>query len=115
MPFLLPNIIGHSRGEPEHHLELALAGLHAKTLAQPPFQRESLPAGKSLARLPNGFNARWDKRTDVFAQMVVGEEEPFAVDVSQVIGVDEALLGLALARLAVRQLQLLPRGGCLGQ
>ena len=70
---------------------------------------------KVLPVWPDGLDARGDEGAEVVAQMVEGEEEPLAVDVGEVIGIDDALLGLLLAGLAIGQLQLLARGGGLGQ
>ena len=63
----------------------------------------------------DGLDAGGNEGADVLAQMAPGEEEPFAVDVGQMIGVHHAQFGLAAAGLAIGQLQLAALRGGFGQ
>jgi len=60
-------------------------------------------------------DARGNECAHGVAQVIEGEQEPFPVDVAEVVGVEQAGLGLAAAGLAVGHLQLPAAGGGLGQ
>src|SRR5262249_20724134 len=87
----------------------------AKAVAQALFERETLWPRKGLAGGLQGSNARRDKGANIFAQMVVSEQVPLAIDIGQVIRVDQAQLGFVLARFAVSEPELAAGGGGLGQ
>jgi hypothetical protein len=101
--------------EADQHVEIAVTRLDGKTPAQALFQRERRPARESLAGVADGFDARGNERAEVVAQMIERKEKPFAVDVGEVIRIDEALLDAPLAGFALGQLQLLARGSGFGK
>src|SRR5437870_64477 len=115
MPFLFANVVGGVFVETDDHVVFALAGLHAEAVTQTLLERELLGARKRLAGLLDLFDASRDERANVFAQVIVGKEEPFAVNIGQMIGVDDALLGLFVSRLAIGQFELTARGGGFGE
>src|SRR5947208_12650193 len=115
MPALFADIIGHQLLEANDHLKFPSSGEGAKTVAQPLFQRESVRADKDLAGRFDLQNSRRNKGADVVAQMTVGKKKPFAVNVGQMIRVNDARLGLFAARLAISQFKLFALGCRLGE
>src|SRR2546428_1852309 len=115
MPLFLLDIIGHARVKFNDHLMFTFAGMDSKAVAQTFLYRKFLRPPKYLSGAPQMLNADRNKGADVFAQVIKSEQKPFAVDVGQMIWVDNAQFGLLLARFAVRQFQLLSRRGSFGQ
>src|SRR2546430_7708588 len=115
MPLFLLDIIGHARVKLNDHLMFTFAGMDSKAIAQTFFDRKFLRPRKYLSGAPQMLNTDRNKSANVFAQMIKSEQKPFAVDVGQMIWVDDALFGLFLAGFAVGQFQLLSRGGSFGQ
>ena len=115
MPPLFPHVIGHAWSESNNHFVLALAGMNSEAAAQSLFQGKFLEPPKELAGAAQALNPGGHKGADVFAQVIISEQKPFAIDVGQMIWIDNPLLGLLLARLTVGQFQLLAGGSSLGQ
>src|ERR1051326_2876246 len=88
--------------------------MNAKADAQPLFERE-LARWKLFARAFNSDDARGDKSVEILAQMIQGKEKPFAIDIGYMIRVNDTLLGLLLAWLAIGQFQLIMRRGRSGE
>ena len=65
--------------------------------------------------MTNGFDTGGDKGANILAEMIVSKEKPFAVDVGEVVGVNEAFFDLLLTGFAVAEFELLPGGGGFGQ
>src|SRR5262245_23726175 len=101
MPPLFPNIIRRRRFEADDHQKIALAGMHPETVLQEFRDGKVLGAREGGATEADRLHPGGDEGPDVPAQMVESEEEPFPVDVGQVIGIDETRLDLASAGLAV--------------
>ena len=89
--------------------------MHAETVAQPLLEGKLLRARKGLARLLDLRNARRGERADVLPPVVKGEEEPFPIDVREMIRVHHAAVRGRLARLAIGDFKLAARGGGLGE
>ena len=89
--------------------------MDAETVAQSFLQRKFLRTLESFSGRLDGLDPRGNKSADVFARVVEGKEIPFAVDVRQMIRVNDARFGFRLAGLAIGQFQLLPSRGGLGE
>src|SRR5262245_60783838 len=107
MPLFFANVIRGAFCKADYYLVLAFAGLHSETASQPLFEGKLLWTRKLPAGMSNFFNPSWNKSANISAEMVVSEQEPFAVDVGKVIRVNDSLLGLPLSWFAISQLQLL--------
>src|SRR5580765_3867040 len=80
--------------------------MHAEAIAQALFEREPLWTGKSFPSLLHRLHPRGHEGADVLARLVEREEVPLAVDVREMIGINEARLGLLLAGFAIRKFKL---------
>jgi len=115
MPFFFADVIGGACVKADDDFVFAFTGMDAEAVAQPFLQREFLRPLKSLPRRLYGFDARGREGADVLARVVVGEEIPFAVDVRQMIRVNNARFGLGLAGLAICEFNLFTARGGFGQ
>src|SRR5690242_16067605 len=107
MPFLLPNIIGGAGVKAEYDLEGSAPGMDAKAVPQPRVEREFSRPFEAPARGRDRLDPGGHKRADVLTQMVVGEEEPLAVDIGQVVRINHSPFRFLHAGLAVSHFQLL--------
>src|ERR1051326_7029858 len=89
--------------------------MDCETVAQSFLERELHRADKSLSGGPHTLNARRDKGPDVLAQMVETKQEPFSVDVSQMIGIHQPFLAFGLPGFAISEQDLFAARCCLGQ
>src|ERR1051326_2433882 len=80
--------------------------MYAEAVAQTLFKRKTSDAGKGFAGLFDGFNSSGNKRANVFAKMIVGEEVPLAIDIGEVIRIDPTLFSLFLAGFAIGEFEL---------
>src|SRR5881394_3038838 len=79
MPTLLANVTRRELIKAQYHVEFPLPAHHAETVVQPLFEGKPGRARESLAGLSHTTDARGDKSPDIFAGVIEGEEEPFAV------------------------------------
>src|SRR6267378_20244 len=115
MPALFTDIRGSRVVETDDHVESFAPGVDAEAVTESFFERELLRADEDFASGLDGLNASGHESADVFAEVIVGEEEPLAVDVGKMIGIHDTLLGFGLAWLAVGEGDLLLLRGSLGQ
>src|ERR1043165_142523 len=101
MPALLPDVISCKFIEANHDAILPLPRVHAKTVAQSLFERKLLRPHKFLTRRFDRMNAGGSKRANIFAQMIEPKQEPFAIDVGEMVGIDHTVLRFLLARLPI--------------
>ena len=112
MPAFLADIIGNQFVETNHDFKFALAGDDAERVAQAFFQGKLLRTDERFPGQLRLLNPGGDKSANVISQMTIREEKPLAVDVGQVIWVDDARFRFLSARLAISQKQLpMSRGG----
>ncbi len=115
VPAFLPDKVGDQPVEAKDHFKFALAGMNAETIAQT-FCQGKLPRKiEFFFGQFDGANARRHKGPNVFAQMTVGKQKPFAVDVREMVGVHQTGFRLLAARFAVSEDQLFVARGGFGQ
>src|SRR5579872_3024620 len=81
--------------------------MNPKAVPKASLKRELLLTKKRPARLTNGLDPGGDECANVPTQVIEGEEVPLAVDIGQVVRVNDASLGLG-ARLAIGDFKLPP-------
>ena len=106
MPVFFPNIIRDLVREPHHDLVLFLARVHTKTPLQAVLDGEFFRALKGVSRLLDRKDARRHEGAQVLSQMTVCEQEPFTIDVGEMVRVDDAGLAFLFSWFAVLQSEL---------
>src|SRR5207247_11244475 len=114
MPAFLADIIGNQFVETNHDFKFALAGDDAEGVAQAFFQGKLLRTDERFPGQLRLLNPGGNKSANVISQMTIREEKPLAVDVGQVIWVDDAGRGLLTGWLAISQDELPRSGGRFG-
>ena len=89
--------------------------MHGEAVAQRFFERKLFWPNKRFAGGLYRFDAGRNKGAHVLAQVIERKEEPFPIDVGQMIGIHQSPFGLLLARLAVTESDLLALRRGLGQ
>src|ERR1700723_1228942 len=107
MPFLFPDVIRRAGIETDDDRKFALAGVDAETVAQSLLEGKLRSANERTTGGPGRLDAGGYECANIFARVVVGKEEPLAVDIGQVIRVNHPLFN-RMTRLAIGELQLLP-------
>src|SRR5947209_14479525 len=115
VPFLFADVISGEFIEANRDFEFALAGMDAEAVAQAFLERKSFGASELFPGEFDGLDTRGRKGANVVSQMVEGEEEPFAIDVGQVIWINHTRFGLLLAGFALGQFDMLALGGGFGE
>src|SRR5580765_2512415 len=115
MPALLAYVRSGRSAETNDDIISFFPRMHAKAVSKSLFHRKLLGTDENFASRPQRLDASRDKSADVLAQMVIGEEKPFPINICQVIGINYSLVWFGLAGFAVRDGELLLLSGRFGQ